>query len=160
MARAIDIAEANLDRGKFPVGCVIIYQNQIISDSSISEDDDIEINGIVHHEILAMNRMYDGGQDVDTNKAVLFCSLEPCLMCFSTILNAGIGTIVYAYEDVYGGGTTLDLNNLPPFYRDKNVDITSGVSREECLELFKIFFNNPDEKYLKGSLLVKHTLQA
>jgi tRNA(adenine34) deaminase len=42
--------------------------------------------------------------DIDRSTVTMYCTMEPCLMCFSAILLSGIGRIVYAYEDVMGGG--------------------------------------------------------
>jgi tRNA(adenine34) deaminase len=86
-------------------------------------------------------------------------TLEPCLMCFSALIVNGIKTIVYAFEDVFGGGTTLNLKGLKPFYRSLDIEIISGVLREESLELFKTFFSDPDNGYLKNTPLARQVLR-
>ncbi len=73
------------------------------------------------------------------------------------ILN-GIREIVYAYEDVMGGGTNLDLKKLNPFYRDVDIMIKPHILREKSLMLFKKFFSDPQSGYLKGTLLAEYTL--
>ncbi len=84
--------------------------------------------------------------------------MEPCLMCFGAILLSGIGEIVYAYEDVMGGGTKSDLKSLPPLYRDRKISVISGVLRSKSLEIFKAYFSNPSNFYWRGSLLADYTL--
>jgi tRNA(adenine34) deaminase len=80
-------------------------------------------------------------------------------MCYAAIILNGVRQIVYAYEDVMGGGTSLDLKRLNPFYQDMQVSIKPHVLREESLALFKKFFANPKNTYLEGSLLAEYTLK-
>lgn len=79
-------------------------------------------------------------------------------MCYSAIMLAGIGRIVYAYEDAMGGGTSCRLDSLPPLYGQRKPVIIPGVLRKESLALFKSFFSNPDNGYWKDSLLEKYTM--
>jgi tRNA(adenine34) deaminase len=98
------------------------------------------------------------GPEVKRSEACFFTTLEPCLMCFSALIINGITTIVYAYEDTFGGGTTLDLRSLRPFYRGLNVKVVPGILRETSLGLFKVFFSNPDNSYLRQSPLAQQVL--
>ena len=86
--------------------------------------------------------------------------MEPCLMCYSALILAGIGNIVYAYEDVMGGGTGCDLSQLNPLYKNSSVKIVPNILRHESLKLFKDYFVDPANVYLKRSLLAEYTLGA
>lgn len=79
-------------------------------------------------------------------------------MCFSAILLSGIGRIVYAYEDVMGGGTGCDRSGLPPLYRNAKLTVISGVLRINSLLLFKRFFADSANPYWADSLLSRYTL--
>ena len=81
-------------------------------------------------------------------------------MCYSALVVNGIRRIVYAYEDVLGGGTKVDLKSLTPFYKEMKIEVVAGVLRQESLALFKEFFSNADNDYLRGSLLAQHALSA
>lgn len=52
---------------------------------------------------------------------VLVTSLEPCPMCLTRIINAGIKTVLYVVEDREGGMATR-LDSLPPFWREFAAD--------------------------------------
>ncbi len=80
-------------------------------------------------------------------------------MCFGAILIAGIGRVVYAYEDVMGGGTACVRQQLPPLYRDRAVDVVPGVCRSQGLDLVRRFFADPANTYLQDTLLAEYTLQ-
>jgi len=80
-------------------------------------------------------------------------------MCYTTLLLNGIRSIVYAYEDIMGGGTGLDLKKLTPLYREMSVAITPNILRRESLELFKAFFAEQDNTYWQDSPLARYTLE-
>jgi len=79
-------------------------------------------------------------------------------MCLGAMILSGISEIVYAYEDVMGGGTSCDLTKLTPLYKDCRILIVPSILRKESLKLFKAFFKNPKNSYLRGSLLAGYTL--
>jgi tRNA(adenine34) deaminase len=80
------------------------------------------------------------------------------MMCLGAMILSGISEIVYAYEDIMGGGTNCDLTKLTPLYKDCRISIVPNVLRQESLELFKAFFKNPKNSYWRGSLLAGYTL--
>lgn len=158
MEKALDQAKMALSAGEFPVGCVMVYEDKIIVDGYRKGTTKESVNEIDHAEMLTLRRLIDLEKNKDKNKITLFCTLEPCLMCFGAILLSDIGEIVYAYEDVMGGGTGCNLSKLNPLYKNRKVSIVSNILRQESLELFKVYFANPVNTYWKGSLLAKHIL--
>ena len=158
MSTAINLAAEALETGEFPVGCIMVHQYKVIASGTRSGTAAESRNETDHAEILALKRLAQLEDRPDPGKITVFCTLEPCLMCFGALLIAGIGEIVYAYEDVMGGGTHCDLSRLPPLYSDNPVSIVPGIMRKESLALFKAFFNDPGSDYWKGSLLAEYTL--
>ncbi|OQX05101.1 MAG: tRNA-specific adenosine deaminase [Desulfobacteraceae bacterium IS3] len=158
MQKALEQARIALRKGEFPVGCVLVYKNRIIAASSRANSTGAAVNEIDHAEILALRQLGNLERKIDRGKITLFSTLEPCLMCFGAIMLSGIGEIVYAYEDVMGGGTLCDLSVFTPLYRNHQIPIISNILRKESLELFKIFFSNPENTYWKDSLLAKYSL--
>lgn len=156
MKAAIAEAEIALANNEFPVGCVIVYNDEIIAKGSRLGSSNTIPDEIDHAEIIALKNL--GRYNIDRTRAALYCTMEPCLMCFGAILLSGIGKIVYAYEDAMGGGTNCDLKQLSPLYRNNRIRIIPHVLREESLKLFKTFFANPQYNYWKGSLLAEYTL--
>ncbi|MBW2318890.1 MAG: nucleoside deaminase [Deltaproteobacteria bacterium] len=148
MHKALKEAGQALAAGEFPVGCVIVYDNEVV------------VTGSRHHSMLALRRLVKTGSSIAREKAYVFTTLEPCLMCYSALIINGIRTIVYAYEDVLGGGTDVDLKVLKPFYTAINAEIIPGILRQESIKLFKTFFSNPNNNYLKETALAKHVRNA
>ena len=115
-------------------------------------------NELDHAEIVALRKLFAQRPEIDRAKIIVYSTMEPCLMCYVTLLLNGIRTFVYAYEDIMGGGTSLDLQSLNPLYRDMNVALTGQVLRRQSLELFKAFFAGQDNTYWQDSPLARYTL--
>lgn len=158
MAKALLQARLALEEGEFPVGCVIVEGDRILAQGRRKNSAAKPLSELDHAEIVAMRSMQASGQAVDFSRAVVYSTMEPCLMCYATLLLNGFTTIVYAYEDVMGGGASLAFDSLPPFYQAMRVKIVAGVGRQESLELFRRFFAQPGNAYLKNSELCRYTL--
>ena len=159
MREALKEAQNALSFGEFPVGCVVVSGDRIVATGSRSGTAGGAINETDHAEMAALSRLDRLGDIPNRQGMTLYSTMEPCLMCFGAILIHGLGKVVYAYEDVMGGGTACDLNTLPELYRSIDIHIVSNILRNESLELFKKFFSDPKNGYWKGSLLAKYTLQ-
>jgi tRNA(adenine34) deaminase len=158
MAKALDEAEHALHRGEFPVGCVTVYKGRVLATGARVRTRPDEVNELDHAEMVALRRVVDQHRPVRRDQVTVFTTLEPCLMCYGAMIVNGIRRIVYAYEDVMGGGTSLDLKGLPPFY-DVEMIIVPHVLRRESLILFKKYFSDPQNTYLMGTLLAEYTLK-
>jgi len=158
MGIALKEAQKALSCGEFPVGCVLAHQGDVIAMSSRTGTARGAGNEIDHAEMLALRQISNRAPGIDPADITAFSTLEPCLMCFGALMIAGIGHIVFAYEDVMGGGTGCDVRSLPALYTRLDVEVVSGVLRSESLALFKTFFSNPANRYWKGSLLERYTL--
>ena len=158
MKQALKEAEKALHRDEFPVGCVMVYGEQTVASGSRFFTTGAERNELDHAEITALTRLIHERPTISRKDVVVFSTLEPCLMCYGALVVNGIRKIVYAYEDVFGGGTDLALTSLKPFYRNMRIDVVPGVLREESAALLKAYFSNPKNDYLKGTPLAEHAL--
>jgi tRNA(adenine34) deaminase len=158
MRKALQQAELALAAGEFPVGCVLVYEDEILVTGAREGTVGNAPNEIDHAEMIALRRFVKMSKEIDRSRATLLCTLEPCLMCYSALMLNGIGEIVYAYEDVMGGGTRCDLSRLAALYRNSSISIVPEVLRNESLRLFKTYFLNPENSYWQNSLLAKYTL--
>jgi tRNA(adenine34) deaminase len=158
MSKALEEAHQALSMGEFPVGCVIVYESGVLVTGGRHHSSPDNQNELDHAEMLALRRLVNLEKNIDREKVTVFSTLEPCLMCYAAIILNSITQIVYAYEDVLGGGTNIDLRSLNPFYRDMEITVLPHVLREESLTLFKRYFSDPKSGYLKESLLARYTL--
>lgn len=159
MTAALEQAAAAYHAGEFPVGCVLVHRDRILASGRRIGTADEGVNEVDHAEIIALRRLVVVGRDVAPAEIMLFSTLEPCLMCYGAIILSGIRTIVYAFEDVMGGGTGCDLTQLSPLYRNAGMSIIPHVRRGESVKLLKAFFADPKNLYWKDSLLARHILK-
>jgi tRNA(adenine34) deaminase len=158
MTAALDLARVSLSAGEFPVGCVVADGRRVVARGRRTGTAAGMANEIDHAELNALRELYDDAPTVDRSTLTVYCTMEPCLMCFSAIVLSGIGRIVYAYEDVMGGGTGCERTGLPPLFRDARLTVVSGVLRADSLALFQRFFADMDNSYWADSLLSRYTL--
>ncbi|MFH2093032.1 MAG: nucleoside deaminase [Pseudomonadota bacterium] len=161
MGLALEQAQMAFENNEFPVGCVIVQDGNVIAKGSRKGTLPAlpffsEIN---HAEIRALQALETIDVKFEPDRATLYCTMEPCLMCFGAIILSGIRKIVYAYEDPMGGGTRCDLKKLPLLYEKCKIKVVPNVLRQKSLDLFGKFFNKETNLYWKNSYLEKYTLE-
>ena len=90
---AIEQAKKSVAKGGFPAGAIVVKDGEIIG------------RGVATGNLLHDPTSHDGIASIrdacsklattDITGATMYCSLQPCLMCFSASLWAGISTIIY-----------------------------------------------------------------
>lgn len=152
------LVEANkaLTANEFPVGCVIVSDHEVVAAGRRANSRNA--NELDHAEIVALRQLLAAKPDINRASLIVYSTMEPCLMCYATLLLNGVRTIAYGYEDAMGGGTNLDLAKLNPLYQDMQVELIPGLLRKESLALFKRFFANPENDYWRDSLLADYTI--
>jgi len=160
MQVALKQAQEALVQGEFPVGVVFVHKGQIVASGKREHTHEQKetVNEIDHAEILALRSFLAKETTIPLDELTVYSTMEPCLMCYATMILNGIRNMVYAYEDVMGGGTNLPLELLNPLYAEMKVNVVPHVLRQESLELFKQFFSDPENLYWKDSLLANYTL--
>lgn len=156
MRIALAEAKTALRDGEFPVGCVFVRDNQVLAYGRRKNSSGERANEIDHAEVVALRTLLHSAPRTDCSKITVYSTMEPCLMCFTTMLLSGIRRFVWAYEDVMGGGTNLPLSQLNELYAGMQVEIVPRVLRNESLLLFQKFFQ--DYSYWQGSRLAEYTL--
>ncbi len=159
MRLALSEAEQALAANEFPVGCVIVHHGEVVARGHRTNSRTGTANELDHAEVAALRELLSARPEIDRPGLTVYSTMEPCLMCYATLLLNGVRTIAWAYEDAMGGGTGLDLDSLPPLYREMRPTLIGGVLRAESLALFQRFFLNPDNDYWQGSLLADYTLR-
>ena len=156
MDLALEEARAALAAGEFPVGCVMVLDGQVVAKGRRQNSLEGCRNEIDHAEILTLRQLLAERPELDLTTVTVYSTLEPCLMCYSTMLLSGIRSFVWAYEDVMGGGANLPLYMLNTLYAQMKVTLVDRVRREESLHLFQQFFENGS--YWQDSLLARYTM--
>ncbi|XDU74957.1 tRNA adenosine(34) deaminase TadA [Rouxiella sp. WC2420] len=138
MQHAMALAVKAQDAGEVPVGAVLVLGNQVIGEGwnrSIGFHDPT-----AHAEIMALRQ---GGLVVQNYRlldAVLYVTLEPCVMCAGAMVHSRIKRLVYGAADLKTGaaGSLLDILRHPGM--NHHLEITSGVMAEACSTQLSDFF--------------------
>lgn len=157
MEAALQEAQLALDEGEFPVGCIFVCNGEIIARGRRENSAEHSRNEIDHAEIKTLRQFIRQEHPVDISQVHVYTTLEPCLMCYSTLLLSGIRTFIWACEDVMGGGTNLPLHMLNPLYAEMQVTLIDRVKRGKSLRLLQQFFI--DYSYWQDSPLSRYILE-
>ena len=158
MEMALIQAKKAFAAGEFPVGSVIADGRSVLACGSRKGSTGPQPNELDHAEIMTIRNLFEKGKPSGGAELTIYCTMEPCLMCFAAIVLAGINRVVYAYEDVMGGGTGCRLEVLPKLYQESRLAVVPHVMRQQSLLIFKAFFSKPENAYWKDSLLSQYTL--
>ncbi|TAK05282.1 nucleoside deaminase [Patescibacteria group bacterium] len=91
---AVDVSRESVILGGFPVGAIIVREGEIIS-RGVSNGKQLK-DPTSHAEIAAIRDACQKLQRQSLKDAVLYSSMEPCLMCFAAATWASVPRIVYA----------------------------------------------------------------
>lgn len=131
MHRAIGFALLAEREGNLPVGAVITLHGEVVAEgrSTIWVP---KFEATRHAEMEAIRAVPTNlwGSSEEMN---LYTTLEPCLMCFGSILLHGIGRVVFGSSDSYGGASSV-LPHLPPYFQERfeNTEWLGPIMPSEC----------------------------
>ena len=137
MRQALDEARRALHVGEVPIGAVVVAQGQVAAEGF--NQPIRSADPTAHAEIVALRRAARTAGNYRLPGAILYVTLEPCLMCVGAIVNARIATVVYgAPEPKWGAlGSILDARELRLNHR---LEVIAGVREAECRQIVVEFF--------------------
>lgn len=151
---ALQKAEESLRAGEVPVGCLFIYNNEIIATGNNTVNE--TCNATRHAEINCIDQVLKFCKEKRVDHETVFRELdvivtvEPCIMCMSALLQLQVRSIVYGCaNDRFGG--CVSVLEVPKFY-DPKITIQGNVKGEEAMRLLQIFYKgvNPNAPELKA----------
>lgn len=135
---AFNLAWEAYQRGTIPIGCIITTKDgEIVSRGRNRIFDKESTNPLAgsdmaHAEMTALfNLKVEEHPDIKTYK--LYTTLEPCPMCFGTMVMMSIRNIFYGGRDGFAGA--LQLNEKMDYIKNKNINIIQGPQEIEEFQL-------------------------
>ncbi len=138
MSIALEEAAKAYDEGEVPVGAVIVYRNQILA-TGYNKVEQLK-DSMQHAECVAIRSAAKKINNWRLNGAILYSTLEPCVMCSGAIFQARIAKVVWGARDLRTGasGSWVDLYSLKhPLHQ---VESLGGIKEQESASLLKRFF--------------------
>ncbi len=138
MQCAIREAERALDIKEVPVGCVIVYDGEIIGKAHNQRE--VLLDPTAHAEILAITQAaaHLGSWRLENTK--LFVTLEPCPMCAGAIILARVAEVYFGAYDPKAGACGTLMNLLEDTRFNHQPAVFPGLLAEECGALLTNFF--------------------
>jgi len=135
MRQALQQAQRAFNEDEVPVGAVIVLNDRIIARGYNQVE---KLNDCTAHaEIIALTSAFNFLGSKYLPEAVIYITVEPCLMCAGALYWSKIGKIVYGASDEKNGYRRL-VSEMSPFH--SKTALVTGILQKECTELMKSFF--------------------
>ncbi len=138
MAAALDEARRARDSGEVPIGAVVVMNGEIVGrgfNQPISSADPT-----AHAEIVAIRDAAQRLHNYRLTGAILYVTVEPCLMCVGALVHARIGTLVFGAAEPRTGAVTSTVRGAELPGHNHRFEVISGVREAESRELIQAFF--------------------
>jgi tRNA(adenine34) deaminase len=138
MLAALELAALARDAGEVPVGAVVVVDDAIVGrgfNQPIRAHDPT-----AHAEIVALRDAASRVGNYRLTGAILYVTIEPCLMCVGALVHARIATLVYGAAEPKSGAivSAARAPELPGL--NHRFTVVSGVLEEECRAVVQTFF--------------------
>jgi len=136
-----------------PIGCIIVFGDQIIARGYNRRT--IDKNVLAHAEITAIRKACRKIGDWRLEECTMYVTLEPCPMCAGAIVQARIPRVVIGCMNPKAGcaGSVLDLLHEERF--NHQVETRVGILEGQCSQMLSAFF-----KQLRMKKLTAKTTQT
>jgi tRNA(adenine34) deaminase len=125
--------------GEVPVGAVVVSAGGVIGsgfNQPISSNDPT-----AHAEIIAIREAARNQRNYRLSDTVMYCTVEPCMMCAGAIIHARIRRLVFATPDAKAGSAGSIYNVLTDPRLNHCVEVLSGIREDESAALLREFFS-------------------
>ena len=138
MKEALVQAKKALKKGEVPIGAVVVLGDEIIGrgyNQPITMKDPT-----AHAEIIALKEASNRLDNYRLNEAIIYTTLEPCLMCAGALVHARIKKIIFAAQDTKSGVVVNNGGLIQSEFLNHKVSFEGGILEKEASKLLKDFF--------------------
>ncbi len=143
MQQALLLAQKAEAQGEVPVGAVVVRQGRIIGEGW---NQVISLNDpSAHAEVLALRAAAKNENNYRLPGSELFVTIEPCTMCFGTLVHARIQRVVYGAKEPRAGmlDSNVQISELD-IYNHK-LQWQGGILEQACSDVISQFFRKKRE---------------
>ena len=138
MKEALKEAKKAAEKLEVPVGCVIVKDGKIIARAHNLKE--TKTDTTKHAEIIAIQK---ASKKIDAWRLLdceMYVTLEPCAMCAGAIIQSRIKKVYIGTMDEKTGACGSVLNLFNDYKFNHQVDLETGIEKEECEKVLKNFF--------------------
>jgi tRNA(adenine34) deaminase len=138
MRQALVAANEARERSEVPVGCCLVVGDTILAlaGNRTRTDED----PTAHAEIVALRAAAAKVGNYRLTEAVVYSTIEPCVMCAGALIQARVSKLVYGARDERAGAVESHFQVCDTDFLNHRIAVTAGVLEAECRELMQEFF--------------------
>ena len=140
MEAALDEARRGLASGEVPIGAVLVVDDRIVS--SAFNQPIAAVDPTAHAEILVLREAARIVGNYRLTDAIVYVTLEPCLMCVGALVHARVREVVYGAPEPKTGALVSAVRGLDLPGLNHRFAVIGGVIEDQCRELIQEFFRD------------------
>jgi tRNA(adenine34) deaminase len=140
MQAALEQARQGLAAGEVPIGAVVVLDGQIVARAF--NQPIAAVDPTAHAEILALRDAARIVGNYRLTDAVLYVTVEPCLMCVGALVHARVRDVVYGAAEPKTGALVSTVRGLELPGLNHRFGVTGGVLDVDCRALIQQFFRD------------------
>ena len=138
MRFALEQAALALAAGEVPIGAIVVSGEEIIGRGS--NQPIASVDPTAHAEVVALREAARAIGNYRLTDAVVYVTLEPCLMCVGALVHARVRQVVYGAAEPKTGALVSTVRALDTPGLNHRFAFDGGILEAECRELVQAFF--------------------
>ena len=134
MKLALQEAHEALEKDEVPIGCVVVFNDRIISRSHNLTETLNDVTAHAEMQAITSSANFLGGKYLIN--ATMYITMEPCVMCAGALFWSQISKIVIGARDEQRGFIKKGIRLHP------KTEIVTDILAEECSQIVKDFFKS------------------
>src|SRR5688572_30569743 len=130
MEAALAEARQGLAAGEVPIGAVLVMDGRIVARAFNRPIGSVDPTA--HAEVLVLREAARLTGNYRLTEAVVYVTLEPCLMCVGALVHARVREVVYGAAEPKSGALVSTVRALDVPGLNHRFSVVSGVKDEAC----------------------------
>lgn len=142
MKRALSLAQRAASQDEVPIGALIVLDGAVLGEG-YNQRETLQ-QTLAHAELVALQECCRRSRSWRLPRgALLFVTVEPCLMCTGSMLEARLTEIYFGCSDPKNAGLSLVRSDIEQGRFDHRFEtIEGGLAASDCAKLISDYFRN------------------
>ena len=140
MRAALEQARLARAAGEVPIGAVVVLDDVIVARAF--NQPIRAVDPTAHAEVLALRAAAQQAGNYRLTGAMLYVTVEPCLMCVGALVHARIKEVVFGAVEPRSGALVSTVRGHEIAGLNHRLTVTGGVLEADCRDLIQQFFRD------------------
>ena len=138
MREALAAARDAAQLGEVPIGTCIVVGDTVLAVAGNRTR--IDNDPTAHAEMVALRTAAKEATNYRLSDAVVYSTIEPCVMCAGALIQARVQRLVYGAPDERAGAVESHFRVCDTDFLNHRIEVSAGVLEAECREVMQDFF--------------------